>query len=177
MELILIFLKREWKSVVVLLMIAALSVTILYKNHRIEGLELDLAHKQLVIDKARADYDRQSKWIASLNAINRAEVAGMRETYRETLIKERKSHAQTYKIAIANADAAGRMRLATGNAGDCTLPADDAAAARTDGGAEGGQAAETVSVGDCIDAAIQIEGLHKYIRSELSHINQPAKPE
>lgn len=177
MELILIFLKREWKSVAVLLVIAALSVVILYKNHRIERLELDIEHKQLAIDKARADYDRQAKWVQSLNAINQAEVNGIREAYRETLIKERKSHAQTYKIAIANADAAGRMRLAAGGAGDCTLPANDATTTGTDGSAEGGQASETVSVGDCIDAAIQIESLQKYIRSELAHINQPPKPE
>lgn len=171
LPLLLSFLRANWLTVGMGAMLIALSINIAFKSHRIKSLELELGQAHLAIDKAQAEYKAQALRVAALNESNQREVAEIREDYRKTLTEERKKHAQTYRIAIAHADAAGRMRLATDRAGTSTMPEDDAAAARADGKAEGGQAAESVSVGDCIDAAIQIEGLQRYIQTELAHIN------
>lgn len=171
MNLLYQFLKDNWVTVGLCVVIAALYFINSAQSRQIKTLEIDVNEAGIAMERAQAAADAQAIRVDALNKSNAVRVAALTDDYRRTIRKERDAHAETYKVAIAHADALGRMRLATGQGGDGAVPQDGAAAAGVDAYAEGGQAAESVSVGDCIDAAVQIEGLQRYIETELAHIN------
>ena len=164
------WLKSNWLSAALGLVIAGLSLTLVWKNHTIKSLELDVGQAKLKIEMAEAAYQKQVAIVSQINNTNDAAVAMLKTSYDQTLADERNYHASAYKTVIAHVPAIG-VRITTPNASsDSAMPKDDTSTAGTDDGAEGASATD-VTLGDCIDAAVQIDGLQQYIETELKLVN------
>ena len=170
--LLLEWLKTNWLSAALGLVIAGLSITLVWKNHTIKSLELDVGQAKLKIEMAQVAYRNQVALVSKLNSDNAAQVAVLKTSYDQQLSAQRIDHATAYKTVIAHVPAgANGVRFAAANtAGSGPVPQDVTPATGTDASAESTPATD-VTEGDCIDAAVQIDGLQEYITTELKLIN------